>query len=47
MLAVAGPGGLLPEAYDPATGGSPIRHWFAWPGAALGALLPLAADRGR
>jgi hypothetical protein len=46
MLAVAGPSGLLPEAYDPATGGSPIRHWFAWPGAALGALLPLAAAAG-
>jgi hypothetical protein len=39
LLAVAGPGGLLPEAYDPATGGSPVRPWFAWPGAALGTLL--------
>ncbi len=29
--------GMLPEAYDP-DDGSPIRHWFAWPGAALAAL---------
>jgi hypothetical protein len=39
LLAVATPDGLLPEAYDPATGGSPIRRWFAWPGAALATLL--------
>jgi hypothetical protein len=31
--------GMLPEAYDPAGSGSSVRHWFAWPGAALGALL--------
>jgi meiotically up-regulated gene 157 (Mug157) protein len=29
--------GMLPEAYDP-DDASPIRHWFAWPGAALAAL---------
>jgi uncharacterized protein len=39
LLAVATPDGLLPEAYDPATGANPVRRWFAWPGAALGALL--------
>lgn len=39
LLAVAGPDGLLPEAYDSLTGGSPIRHWFAWPGATLATLL--------
>jgi len=39
LLAVAGPDGLLPEAYDPLTGGAPVRHWFAWPGAALATLL--------
>jgi len=31
--------GMLPEAYDPDGSGSSVRHWFAWPGAALGALL--------
>ena len=29
--------GMLPEAYDSETG-APVRHWFAWPGAALAAL---------
>jgi hypothetical protein len=29
---------LPPEAYDPETR-APVRRWFAWPGAALGALL--------
>ncbi|MBW3613469.1 MAG: glycoside hydrolase family 125 protein [Chloroflexi bacterium] len=29
--------GMLPEAYDP-DDETPIRHWFAWPGAALAAL---------
>jgi hypothetical protein len=29
--------GMLPEAYD-ADGDARIRHWFAWPGAALAAL---------
>src|SRR5438552_2000073 len=32
--------GLLPEAYDEATGAVASRHWFAWP-AALRALLAL------
>ena len=31
--------GMLPEAYDPEGSGSAVRHWFAWPGAALAALL--------
>lgn len=39
LLAVAGDGGLLPEAYDARTGRAPIRRWFAWPGASLGWLL--------
>jgi hypothetical protein len=39
LLDVARADGLLPEAYDPATGGAPIRPWFAWPSAALGWLL--------
>ena len=37
--------GMLPEAYDP-DDGSPVRHWFAWPGAALAALR-LLEDRRR
>jgi hypothetical protein len=43
LLAVATPDGLLPEAYDSRSGDSPVRHWFAWPGAALGTLLAGAA----
>ncbi len=31
--------GMLPEAYDPEGSGQAVRHWFAWPGAALAALL--------
>jgi hypothetical protein len=31
--------GMLPEAYDPEGSGSAVRHWFAWPGAALGTLV--------
>jgi len=31
--------GMLPEAYDPDGTGSAVRHWFAWPGAALGVLV--------
>ena len=31
--------GMLPEAYDPEGSGSAVRHWFAWPGSALAALL--------
>jgi hypothetical protein len=30
---------MLPEAYDPDGSSSAVRHWFAWPGAALGTLL--------
>lgn len=36
--------GMLPEAYG--ADGTPIRHWFAWPGAALAALR-LLDDAGR
>jgi meiotically up-regulated gene 157 (Mug157) protein len=39
LLDIASDDGMLPEAYDPDTGGAPIRPWFAWPGAALGWLL--------
>ena len=35
--------GMLPEAYDAETG-RPVRHWFAWPGAALAALRLLDRD---
>jgi uncharacterized protein len=35
--------GMLPEAYD-ADGVERIRHWFAWPGAALAALRILDRD---
>lgn len=31
--------GMLPEAYDPDGSGDAVRHWFAWPGAALGVLV--------
>ena len=31
--------GMLPEAYDPEGSNAAVRHWFAWPGAALGALV--------
>ena len=37
--------GLLPEAYDEATGAVASRHWFAWP-AALRAWLLLAPPTG-
>lgn len=55
METVAFDDGMLPEAYDPVTH-VPIRHWFAWPGAALaalrlldraGQLARLSARRGR
>jgi len=36
--------GLLPEAYDEATGGVASRHWFAWP-VALRAWLELTTPR--
>jgi hypothetical protein len=38
LVATAFEDGMLPEAYDPDGSGSVVRHWFAWPGAALGAL---------
>jgi meiotically up-regulated gene 157 (Mug157) protein len=40
LLAVAFPDGSLPETSDPDTGRALARHWFVWPGALLGALLP-------
>lgn len=39
LVAVALDDGMLPEAYDPEGSGRAVRHWFAWPGAALGALI--------
>jgi hypothetical protein len=39
VASVASPDGMLPEAYDSNTGAWLGRHWFAWPGALLGALL--------
>lgn len=39
LVAVATHDGLFPEAYDPVDGRLAARHWFAWPGAALGALI--------
>jgi meiotically up-regulated gene 157 (Mug157) protein len=38
LTKVASSDGLLPEAYDPATGRWTARHWFAWPAAVVGAL---------
>ncbi|MDN5857677.1 MAG: glycoside hydrolase family 125 protein, partial [Pseudonocardia sp.] len=38
--------GMLPEAYDAATGLPIARDWFAWPGALLGALV-LLDQRGQ
>lgn len=38
---VAGPDGMLPESYSPETGRWLARHWFAWPGAAFGAVYLL------
>lgn len=35
---VAAHDGMLPEAYTAADGSFAARHWFAWPGAFLGAL---------
>jgi meiotically up-regulated gene 157 (Mug157) protein len=37
--------GMLPEAYDPEGSGSAVRHWFAWPGAALATILLQHAAR--
>ena len=40
VVAVAGPAVITAlEAYDPDGSGQAVRHWFAWPGAALAALL--------
>jgi meiotically up-regulated gene 157 (Mug157) protein len=39
LVSIASSDGLLPETYDPRTGRWLARHWFAWPGALLGALL--------
>jgi hypothetical protein len=39
LVHVASEDGMLPEAYDSETGEWRARHWFAWPGALLGALL--------
>jgi uncharacterized protein len=39
LAALAFADGSLPEASDPDTGRALARHWFAWPGALLGALL--------
>lgn len=40
LVAIAFADGSLPEASDPLTGRAVARHWFAWPAAFLGALLP-------
>jgi hypothetical protein len=42
LASIAGSDGMLPEAYDSHTGDWRSRHWFAWPGALLGALLARA-----
>jgi hypothetical protein len=39
LTEVAFAGGMLAEAYDPEGSGASVRHWFAFPGAALAALL--------
>jgi uncharacterized protein len=39
LVHVASEDGMLPEAYDSETGEWRARHWVAWPGALLGALL--------
>jgi hypothetical protein len=44
LAAVAFGDGMLPEAYAADGPLARIRHWFAWPGAALGALLLLDRD---
>jgi hypothetical protein len=47
LAAVAFEDGMLPEAYSATfEPDNRIRHWFAWPGAALGALLLLDACSG-
>lgn len=44
LVGVAFSDGMLPEAYDPRSGQPTARHWFAWPGAALGVLAGLSGD---
>jgi hypothetical protein len=39
LIAASFDDGMLPEAYDPQGTGSVVRHWFAWPGAALASLV--------
>jgi uncharacterized protein len=39
LVAAAMADGMLPEASDPATAAATARHWFAWPGAVVGAML--------
>jgi hypothetical protein len=39
--------GMLPEAYSATGAIGRVRHWFAWPGAALAALRLLDANRRR
>lgn len=38
LVLMAADDGLLPEAYDSATGEWSARHWFGWPAAAVGCL---------
>ena len=39
LVSMAFGDGMLPEAYDPEGSGQVVRHWFALPGAVLGALV--------
>jgi hypothetical protein len=39
LIAASFEDGMLPQAYDPHGSGSVVRHWFAWPGAALASLV--------
>jgi hypothetical protein len=39
LVSMAFEDGMLPEAYDPEGSGQVVRHWFALPGAVLGALV--------
>lgn len=43
LRAAAFDDGMLPEAYSAGAPDIRIRHWFAWPGAAIGAFLVLDA----
>lgn len=46
LSSVAFSDGMLPQAYDPQGSGDVARHWFALPGALLGALVLGHAARG-